>query len=175
MEYRLTRSNRKTISIRIDRDLSVDVRAPVRMSGTAIDAFVRSHEKWISEHIEKTRSRNEYLKDNALTAGEIVELKQKARDYLPERVSQFAEVMGVRPTGVRVTSAVTRWGSCNAANSICFSYRLMLLPPPLIDLIVVHELAHIRAKNHGPDFHAQMQKYMPDYRDRMKTLRNLRI
>jgi hypothetical protein len=51
------------------------------------------------------------------------------------------------------------------------SYRLMLLPDELIDYIVVHELAHIKEKNHSAAFYTVVAQYMPDYKDRQKRLR----
>jgi hypothetical protein len=51
------------------------------------------------------------------------------------------------------------------------SYRLMLLPDELIDYIVVHELAHIKKKNHSAAFYTVVAQYMPDYKDRQKRLR----
>ena len=79
--------------------------------------------------------------------------------------------MGLTPTGIRITSARTRFGSCSGKNSICFSWRLMLYPPEAIDYVVVHELAHIRHHDHSPAFYALVERYMSDWRDRMKLLK----
>ena len=56
-------------------------------------------------------------------------------------------------------------------NSICFSWRLMLYPPEAIDYVIVHELAHIRHHDHSPAFYALIERYMPDWRERMKLLK----
>ena len=79
--------------------------------------------------------------------------------------------MGLVPTGIKVTSARTRFGSCSGKNSICFSWRLMLYPPEAIDYVIVHELAHIRHHDHSPAFYALIERYMPDWRERMKLLK----
>ena len=79
--------------------------------------------------------------------------------------------MGLEPTGVKITSAKKRFGSCSAKNSICYSWRLMLYSKEAIDYVVVHELAHIAHKNHGPQFYALIEKYLPDYKEREKLLR----
>ena len=79
--------------------------------------------------------------------------------------------MGVQPTGVRITAAVTRWGSCSVKNRICYSFRVMLLPETLRDYIVVHELSHIRQKNHSADFYAEGMRYLPGFVERRKELR----
>lgn len=58
------------------------------------------------------------------------------------------------PTGLHITAARTRWGSCSGKNSLCFSLFLMRYPPEAIDAVVVHELAHIRHKTTARSFTA---------------------
>ena len=79
--------------------------------------------------------------------------------------------MGLHPTGLRITSARTRFGSCSAKNSICFSWRLMQYPDAAVDYVVVHELAHIREKNHGRAFYALVEQFLPDWRERRALLK----
>ena len=86
------------------------------------------------------------------------ELARQGREYLPRRVAYWAARMDVMPTGLRITSARTRWGSCSGKNSLCFSLFLMRYPPEAIDAVVVHELAHIRYKNHSRTSTASWRK-----------------
>ena len=79
--------------------------------------------------------------------------------------------MGVTPTGLKITTARKRWGSCSGKNSLCFSCFLMDRPEAAIDLVVVHELCHIQVKNHGPAFYALLERYLPDWRERKQLLR----
>lgn len=99
------------------------------------------------------------------------ELRALAAEELPRRVEYYSDKMGLYPTSVKITSAATRFGSCSGKNSICFSYRLMLYPPEAVDYVVVHELAHIKEKNHSARFYALVERYMPDYREREKLLK----
>ena len=78
--------------------------------------------------------------------------------------------MGVAPAGFKVTTARKRYGSCGASNRLCFSCFLMNCPEEAVDLVVVHELCHIREKNHGPRFYALLERYLPDWRERKKLL-----
>ena len=75
------------------------------------------------------------------------------------------------PTGITITSARTRFGSCSGKNRLSFSWRLMQYPDEAIDYVVVHELAHIAHKNHGPDFHSCVAAVLPDHRERRALLR----
>ena len=163
-DYELKRSKRKTLSLTVTKDLKVSVKAPVGCPQKTIDDFVLSQEKWINEHIEKKKSRL-YLEKR------VSELRALAAAELPRRVEYYSEKMGLYPASVKITSAATRFGSCSGKNSICFSYRLMLYPPEAVDYVVVHELAHIKEKNHSARFYALVERYMPDYRDREKLLK----
>ena len=169
MDYTLIRSSRRTMALEITRDGRLLVRAPQRAPQAVIDRFVASHADWIAAHLEKQRQRAQA--HPPLTEDEIAALRQKARDILPGRVAHYAGRMGVTPTGVKITGAKTRFGSCSAKNSLCFSLYLMAYPDAAVDYVVVHELAHIRHKNHSPAFYAEVARVMPDYRERRKLLK----
>lgn len=79
------------------------------------------------------------------TEAEREALLARARSELPQRVAHWSRVTGLVPTGVKITGAKTRFGSCNSRNSLCFSWRLMQYPDEAIDLVVVHELCPYRA------------------------------
>jgi len=166
-EYTLKRSSRKSISLEVLHDLTVLVRAPKRMPKKRIDSFVAEHEGWIKSAQERQKARNIYEPDEA----EKEELRQKAKAYLPGRLAFFEEQMGLKATGMKVTSAKKRLGSCSGQNRICFSLYLMLYPPEVIDYVVVHELAHIPHKNHGREFYALIGKYLPDYKERIVLMK----
>ena len=163
--YELIRSDRRTVAVEITRDGRVLVRAPRRLSRTAIDGFLLRHEAWIARQLDKLRA------DPGPTAAEIAALKARARAVLPGKVDLWARRMGVTPTGVKITAARKRYGSCSGRNSLCFSCFLMNCPEEAVDLVVVHELCHIRVKNHGPGFYALLEQYLPDYRERKQLLR----
>ncbi len=168
-EYTVIRSKRKTLAIEITPELQVLVRAPLRASNRDIQQLAAKNKGWIEKNLEKQKMRS--ASKPILTEADIKALKQKAQAYIPLRVGQFAAQMGLYPTGVKITSAEKRFGSCSGKNSLCFSYRLMLYPPAAVDYVVVHELAHIRHKNHGRDFYALIGAVLPDYKERRKLLK----
>ena len=63
-----------------------------------------------------------------------------------------------------------RWGSCASDGTLRINWRIIMLEPPLIEYIVVHELAHLSVRNHSPDFKKLMSSVLPDFRDRQKRL-----
>lgn len=168
MEYKLIRSNRKTIELSIDDELRPLIKAPLNMSTANIDAFYKKHSNWIEKHI---RIKNEHLKKSDVTEEEKTVLKNRAKVYLTERTEYFSKVMGLKPTAVKITSAEKRFGSCSGTNSICYSWHLIQYPPEAIDYVVVHELAHIVYKNHGKNFYKLVKSVLPDYKIREKLLK----
>lgn len=167
--FELIRSRRKTLALEITREGRLLVRAPLRCSRARIDAFVKSHAAWIEKHLETQRQRAA-LRPPPPTEAEIQALKERARAELPGKVAYWSEKMGVSPTGFKVTAARRRYGSCSGKNSLCFSCFLMNCPEEAVELVVVHELCHIREKNHGPGFYALLETYLPDWRERKKLL-----
>ncbi len=168
--YRLIRTKRKSISLRIDENCEIVVRAPINASKKEIDRMVQAHAGWIEKHMPEARRRMENARN--ITPELLAGLKVRAADELPGRVAYYAQKMGVEPTGIRITSARKRFGSCSGKNSLCFSCLLMLYPPEAIDCVVVHELAHIRHHDHSPAFYAFIDTVMPDYRRREYLLRH---
>lgn len=176
IEYKLIRSKRKTVSIMVTENSEVVVRVPLQSQVKDIEKLVAKHLDWIEKSIRKTKAKNASAKASTLTDAQITELKQKAKEYLPERVAYFSDIMDGLPAEVKITSAKRHWGSCihrNSKDNICFSYRVMLLPADLIDYIVVHELSHIRVKDHSKRFYEEVAKYMPDYQERTIKLKQM--
>ena len=167
-EYSLIRSHRKTISLEIRRDLTVLVRAPLRCPKDEIDRFVQRHEDWIVDHLEQQRQR--VAAHPEPTEEQRKSLIARAEKELPVKVAYYAALMGVEPTGITITSARTRFGSCSGKNRLSFTWRLMEYPEAAIDGVVVHELAHIVHKNHGKEFYALVESVLPDYKQRKRLL-----
>lgn len=168
MEYSVIKSNRKTISLSVNDDLIPLVRAPYFVSENRIKSFVEDNADWLQKAIEKKR--NELEKYN-LSDKELDKLIKKAEVYIPSRVEHFSGIMKLEPSGVKITKAKKRFGSCSSSNSLCFSCYLMLYSKSVIDYVVVHELAHIKHHNHSKDFYKLIEKYLPDYKERIKQLK----
>ena len=167
--YTVIRSRRRTLALQVTKDCRVVVRAPVYAAGDDIDRFVAEHEAWLTAQLARQVQR---LTPHPPRSPEEPEaLRHQARQTLPPLVHSWARQMGVTPTGVKITAARSRFGSCSGKNSLCFSLYLMEYPEEAAEAVVVHELAHIRHKNHGPDFYALVRGTLPDYDARIKLLK----
>lgn len=99
--------------------------------------------------------------------------KNLAKSYIDEKVQFYSGLVGVTPSAVRVGSASTRWGSCSGKNSLNFTWKLILAPEKAVDYVIVHELCHILQHNHSPRFWKEVQRVLPDYKERELLLRQL--
>lgn len=91
--------------------------------------------------------------------------KRAARGHLSERTRSLAAAAGLRFPRVIVSSALSRWGSCNARGEVRLAWRLMKAPPRLVDYVICHELAHLRHMNHSSAFWAEVARQCPGYRE----------
>lgn len=79
-------------------------------------------------------------------------MKKNAQEYLPSLLSALSEQYHLPFKRVKITGSKGRWGSCSGTGSINLSCYLMLLPPHLMDYVLLHELSHTKEMNHGPRF-----------------------
>lgn len=168
MNYEIIRSKRKTLCLKINDDLSLTVKAPLYVSDKKIEEFVQSHKAWVDKNSELIKKKNE-LKNIARFNEKM--LREQAEAVIPQKVEYYSALMGLKPNGIKITSAQKRFGSCSGKNSLCFSYMLMLYPDRAVDYVVVHELAHIKYHNHSKNFYKLIEKYLPDYKEREKLLK----
>ena len=88
-------------------------------------------------------------------------LRQEARRRLGAEVARTATTMELQPARLAIRDTRSRWGSCTAAGVVMFNWRLVMAPPYVQRYVVVHELAHLRHMNHGPEFWALVRRFAP--------------
>ena len=167
MDYELIRSRRRTVSLEVTKQCTLRVRAPLRMPKKEIDLFVTAHAAWVERQLEKRRAMPVLPEPSE---EEIARLKERTRQLVEPMVARYATEMHLRPAGIRVTKARTRYGSCSGTGGLCFSCFLAECPPEAVELVVVHELCHLIHRNHGPGFYALLESVLPDWKERKKHL-----
>jgi len=97
------------------------------------------------------------------------------REWLAERVPQWSRRIGAPTASTDVRDLGLRWGMCTDGGGaeIAFHWALFQLPPQLIDLVVVHEVAHLVEPRHGRGFDRLVARVLPDYRERAADLAEL--
>ncbi len=96
----------------------------------------------------------------------------KGIDRIRQRVKYFSDKVGVVPASVKIKDMSYRWASCSKNDALIFHWKCMMAPPKIIDYIIVHELCHIHHRNHTDAFWNEVDKVMPDYRERKNWLKN---
>ena len=156
MQYRVIRSNRKTIGIQMTES-GLLVRAPYSASTYQIQRFISDHEPWIRKQLEKQRIRQASASSvKVMTEEQLARLKKLAKAYVPQRVAYYAPKVGVasQVKSVSIRCQKTRWGSCTSNGSI------------------VHELCHLIEMNHSQRFYANVTRVYPEYRKWFKWLKD---
>jgi predicted metal-dependent hydrolase len=101
----------------------------------------------------------------------ILWYKRQAKEKIVERTHYYSSRLQLFPEAIRITSANCRWGSCSRDNRLSFAWRMIMAPLPVIDYILIHELVHIREKNHSKRFWNYLESILPDYRKHRYWLR----
>ncbi len=98
-------------------------------------------------------------------------LKSCAQDYILPRLHTLAATMGITFTSAGFRQQSSRWGSCSSRGHLSFNWRLVHFSPPVIDYVLIHELAHRREMNHGTHFWEIVAQYDPEYRAHQGVLK----
>ena len=96
---------------------------------------------------------------------------ERGLERLARRVEYYAPKVGVKPRKIEVRELSHRWASCSPGGNLAFHWKCMMAPPTIIDYIVVHELCHFHVLDHSDAFWNEVDKIMPDYRERKEWLK----
>jgi predicted metal-dependent hydrolase len=96
----------------------------------------------------------------------------KTKNIIKQRISRYVKIMGVKQPKFKIKEQKKRWGSCSNRAILRFNWRISMAPISVIDYIVVHELCHLKVKNHSSDFWKLVSLALPDYQRRRDWLKN---
>jgi predicted metal-dependent hydrolase len=184
IKYTIDRSfSRKHTYITIQKDGSVLIKTNPFTSIRTIENFISQKEQWIQQkqnaiyHAIQQIENHFYLfgklqPRNDLTQKDIDTLYlQKSKEIIPPLVTQYSEHMQLYPSRISFRRNKTRWGSCSSKNNLSFNTMLIQTPLTFIEYVVVHELAHIKYKNHSQNFWNLVEEILPDYQQRRKSIK----
>jgi len=113
-----------------------------------------------------------HYKDIDKTSQQIYNLyRNEAKGKLPHIVQEYAQKMQLFPNKITFRKTKRQWGSCSATNNISLNTMLAKLPIDVVKYVIVHELAHIKHKNHQKEFWALVKRYMPNYKQLQNELK----
>jgi predicted metal-dependent hydrolase len=171
---RVSLSRRVKLSVHPLRGINVTI--PWLVSYSRAIEFINEKESWISATLIKQSKRRqeeaikigpgsplmligkeisyEKIRRESVEEDVISVIRKEAKKYLPERVSILAGKFGFKPGRVTIRNNRSNWGSCSKSGNISLNMHLMRLSPELADFVIIHELCHLRHRNHGAHFHA---------------------
>jgi len=185
----------KKLSIHVDPNGLVTVKAPNGSSVEAIEQAVRQHGKRIAERLDAIEARREapqgkpyseqgqflhlgrYCSLNELidtSAASEEELRQRLKKFyfsscktvVMKRIQPYQKQLKVAPKSIEIVESSTKWGSCSSSKQLTFNYRLAMAPVEVIDYVIVHELCHLTHMNHDRSFWRRVGSIMPDYKEK---------
>jgi predicted metal-dependent hydrolase len=210
-----TKKRKKTISLTVENDGSVVVRAPSHLPTATVEKFVNEKKPWIDKKLRQITSERRENRPREFVSGETFlylgghyplqvaatpgqrrpldftedtfyldgQCQEKAKDLfvtwykeqairiLRDRLHIYSHIMHLFPRRERISSARHQWGRCSSRDTLSFSWRLIMAPLSVIDYIVVHELAHVKEKNHSPKFWKIVETTLPDHRHQRDWLK----
>ena len=111
------------------------------------------------------------LEGEKLTKSIVTWLKKLAKKVLAERLSFIESRINLKSSSFKIGDSRGRWGSCNSYGNIILNYRVIMLPPAIIDYVIVHELCHLLELNHSKKFWQNVGKFLPNYEIQRKNIK----
>ena len=132
LTYRIVRSERKTLSVSIQPDCTITVRAPRSVSDSQIRRFLIEKQHWLITKYLEAKQKQETIPCSDLTDTQRAALTRRyidaAKEYFPKRVAYFHQFTGGTYSRITIRDQKTRWGSCSSKGTLSFNWRLMLAP-----------------------------------------------
>lgn len=160
---RLVKSARaRRIGVRVHPLKGVTVTVPLPCSFAAGLRVFGQYREWVLKTMERQKSVRESASAAAVAPEQVEAMRKEAKELLPRRLSELAERYGFSYGRVFIKHNSSNWGSCSALGNINLNLNLVRLPLLLRDHVILHELCHLRHPNHGPEFHALLERLGSD-------------
>jgi len=165
IKYIIQKSRRRSIGIHVENDKTVIVKVPAGTPDSMAISFMQEKKDWIIKQIERVE-KQAALADamGLLSPEELKAVKKKAKILIPERVEYYSKLSGISYNRIFIRMQKSRWGSCSIEGNLNFNCLLVLMPPEILDSVVVHELCHRRHMDHSKAFYDEVLRLFPDYK-----------
>jgi hypothetical protein len=174
VNYLVKKSDRaKRLRLAIYCDGSFVVTVPSNFELNNVEGYILQKAQWILEKLQIMKKRGNSKIFTKRSEREYQKLKSEALIFAQKKVEKFNKVYGFKFNEITIKNQKTRWGSCSRKGNLNYNYKIALLPERLADYIIVHELCHLKEFNHGKKFWNQVEKALPDYKERIEEIKKL--
>lgn len=172
IEYNLERKKVKNINLRIKSDGSIYVSANRFVSEKRIEDFLISKSEFILNALKKFGNADKAPLTPYFAEKEI----RTVIKVICEKWYPYFKAKGIAYPIIRFRRMVSQWGNCRSGEGILtFNTNLIYAPEECVEYVVLHEFTHFIEANHSAKFYAELEKVCPDYKERQKTLRNIKL
>ncbi len=98
-------------------------------------------------------------------------MQQQAIKQVENYAEAYAKKYNLYPRTVKIKTQKSRWGSCGIHNDIHINWSLIMAPSEVLEYVVVHELCHIKERNHSANFWNLVAKQLPEYQKQRNWLK----
>ena len=147
----------KYLRLTIHPTQTITVTVPQHTTLQQAQKFLQSKQAWIQKHLHKLQQQKQLTPDYPkLSQKELLQAQEK----LFLRLDYFSDKYNLTYRRASFRCQKTRWGSCSEQNNISLNINIAYLPKELQDYILLHELCHIRHKNHSKRFWSELDSYV---------------
>jgi predicted metal-dependent hydrolase len=170
--------------IRVTADGAVRVTVPRGGSKREAAAFAEREHAWIERQLRARAAREQRERDRRTSNGEFGvsndersalerrALIARAKRELPPRLLDLAAQHSLTVSRISIRNQRSRWGSCSRTGHICLNWRLVTMPEPVRDYVLIHELMHLKRMDHSPKFWKLVAEACPGYKKARAWLRS---
>lgn len=162
IKYQIEYRKIKNLYIQV-KNGEVIVKSPRYVTKGYIEAVIKEKEKWILKKLEENRE-----EERNYTKEDVKKLESKLNIICPNLIKKT----GLQPSKIRIRNIKYAWGSCSNNKNITINLKLIDKSDEEIAYVVLHELCHLKYMNHSEKFWALVGKYMPNYKEIRKKLKN---
>lgn len=173
--------NRHTY-LRLKNGDSIEISSNIYFTIKDAKKLIEDKKEWIENRIfgEKKKFLNndeyfflgkKYILDSSIKCLDEF-YRKKSKEIIPSLVQKYSNEMNLYPTSLKYRKNKNTWGSCNYKNGLNFNILLIKYPIEIVEYVVIHELAHIKHKNHSNRFWNLVEEYCPSYKQRMKLFKS---
>ncbi|OCL84952.1 M48 family metallopeptidase [Arcobacter porcinus] len=180
----LNKNHIKHCYLRVIKKDLIQIKANKYFTLSDAKKLIEEKKDWLSKNLEK-KEEKELNEDEFMLLGEkrlkkdykIKNIDTFYKDickiYIPKFIEKYQVLMNLHPTKISYRKNRRTWGSCNYKNELNFNINLAKYPLNIMEYIVIHELSHIKHKNHSKDFWALVKEFSPNYKEIEKEFKSL--